>query len=414
MPLKRPIEFETAFETYTATEVIGEGGAARVYRASDSDGQFYAVKLLDARWTTAKRKRFKNEIEFCSRNKHPNIVSVIDRGTYSNDGQSSVFYVMPLYSGSFRKLLNRGIQPDKAVMYFSQILNGVEAAHLLGVVHRDLKPENILLDEGNDQLLIADFGIAQFQEEELFTAVETKESDRLANFQYAAPEQRARGGHVDHRTDIYALGLILHEMFTGEVISGTEYRTIANVSPDYAYLDDIVSQMIRQDLETRLPSIEAVKQRLIAHKNSFVTQQRISELKGKVVPASEIDDPLIADPPRLIGFDWEDGVLTLVLSCSVNKKWIWALENMGSYSSLWGKDPSSFRFLGNSASVPATEQQVQSVIDYFKGWLPQANAVYEREIAREQEAAEEQRRKFLEEDIRKEEARKRVLENVRI
>ena len=415
MPLKRPIEFETAFETYTATQVIGEGGAARVYSATDSDGELYAIKLLDAkRTTTAKRKRFKNEIDFCSRNENLNIVSVVDRGTCSVGEQTSVFYVMPLYSGSFRRLLNQGIPPNIALVYISQILDGVEAAHLKGVVHRDLKPENILYDDRNEQLVIADFGIAMFQEDELFTAVETKDSDRLANFRYAAPEQRVPGGSVDHRADIFALGLILNEMFTGEVVSGTGYATIASLEPEYAYLDEIVENMIRQDPQARFSSIRELRQRLSVLQKSSLSQQKISKLSGEVVPESELDDPLITDPLKLMSFDWNDGVLELTLSCPVNDKWVSALLNMGSYSSLWGKGPENFRFLGDRAIIDARESEVQDVIDYFKDWLPRANAVYEREIVWEKEKVQKEQYKRLQDQREKEEARKRLLENVRI
>ena len=69
----------------------------------------------------------------------------------------------------------------------------MEAAHLKKVVHRDLKPENFLYSSSQNRIVVADFGIARFQEEELYTAVETKAEDRLANFQYASPEQRKRG-----------------------------------------------------------------------------------------------------------------------------------------------------------------------------------------------------------------------------
>ena len=415
MPLKRPIEFETAFETYTATQVIGEGGAARVYSVTDSDGELYAIKLLDAkRTTTAKRKRFKNEIDFCSRNEHLNIVSVVDRGTCSVGEQTSVFYVMPLYSGSFRRLLNQGIPPNIALVYISQILDGVEAAHLKGVVHRDLKPENILYDDRNEQLVIADFGIAMFQEDELFTAVETKDSDRLANFRYAAPEQRHPGKSVDLRADIFTLGLILNEMFTGEVVSGVGYKTIADVVPEQAYLDEIVSQMIQQDPSARFSSVREIKQRLSVLQKTFLSQQKISELSGEVVPESEIDDPIVADPPKLIDFDWTDGALTLTLSRPVNDKWVSALRNMGSYSSLWGKGPEYFRFFGDRAIIDARESEVQGVIDHFKDWLPKANAVYAREIAWEKEEAQREQYKRLQEQREKEEARKRVLEKVRL
>jgi eukaryotic-like serine/threonine-protein kinase len=74
------------------------------------------------------------------------------------------------------------------------------------VFHRDLKPENILYDRNADRLVVADFGIAHFEEDQLLTAVETKDRERLANFKYAAPEQGIRGRPVDHRADIFAFG----------------------------------------------------------------------------------------------------------------------------------------------------------------------------------------------------------------
>ena len=147
---------------------------------------------------------------------------------------------MPIYAGSLRNLLDRGIEPKSDFSTFAQILDGVEAAHLKGVFHRDLKPENVLYDQASDKLLVADFGIAHFGEDELYTLVETSPNDRLANFKYAAPEQRNAVMTVDHRADIFALGLMLNEIFTGEVPHGTGFKTIESVDPEYAYLDGLV------------------------------------------------------------------------------------------------------------------------------------------------------------------------------
>jgi serine/threonine protein kinase len=257
MSLRKPVIFETAFTHYTGTVILGEGGAGRVYQATDDAGNVFAIKLLDpAKVTSEKRKRFKNEVEFGRRNRHQHIIAVIDDGVFIDGNKHSPFYVMPLYKGSLRvmplykgslrTLLSTSIPPNKAPVYFAQILDGVEAAHLLKVIHRDLKPENILYDEAQDRLLIADFGIAHFEEELLYTDVETAPNTRLANFQYAAPEQRSRGAQVDHRADIYALGLILNEMFTGMVPHGTGYKTIIRCHAAYGYLDEIVSSMLRQ------------------------------------------------------------------------------------------------------------------------------------------------------------------------
>src|SRR5260370_4254575 len=216
MSLRKSIVFETPFTQYIGTDIIGEGGAGRVYKATGDDSNAYAIKLLDSTKATGeKMKRFKNEVEFCRRNRHPNIIAVSDNGNVVDGKKDSPFYVMPLYAGSLRTLLAAGISPDKVLYYFSQLLDGVEAAHLQKVVYRDLKPENVLYDEVQDRLLVADFGIAHFEVEDVYTDADTSPNDKLANFQYAAPEQRRRGAKVEYPADIYALGLILNEMFTG-------------------------------------------------------------------------------------------------------------------------------------------------------------------------------------------------------
>lgn len=415
MSLRKPIVFDTTFETYQATEIIGEGGSARVFKATDDAGRAVAIKLLDPmKATSEKIKRFKNEYRFCSNNPHPHIVPVTDHGVLIDDQKSSPFFVMPLYSGSLRTLLEVGIPTGRVLPYFAQLLDGTEAAHLREVVHRDLKPENVLYYDDADRLLLADFGIARFAEEELYTLVETKSQSRLANFQYAAPEQRDRGLEVDHRADIYALGLILNEMYTGEIPYGTEYKTIGAVAPEFEYLDYLVASMLRRKPEDRPSDIQEVKNQLIAHKNEFITRQRISRLASVVIPVGELDDPLIVNPPELVGFDWNNGQLTLILSQPVNKKWESALHNMGGHQFLGGYPPERFSFAGNETRLPAQERSVQDIIDYFKGWLPRANTVYKESVERETKKAEETERRNLQQELEVQEARRRVLRDVRI
>jgi serine/threonine protein kinase len=413
--LNRPVVFTTTFATYSATCIIGEGGSGKIFEALDDNGDVYSIKLLDPGKTTKEKiKRFKNELQFCLRNRHPHILTIVDHGVLIKGDGNTPFYVMPCYDGSLRDLLKVGISSDRVLNYFSQILDGVEAAHIQGVVHRDLKPENILYSKKDDCLVIADFGIAYFEENELYTAVETKDSTRLANFQYAAPEQRSRGIESDQCADIYALGLILNEMFTGEVPYGTGYKTIGMLAPSFGYLDSLVEDMIRQSPRDRIKSVEQIKNQLIGRKHEFITRQKVSELRNIVIPVTEIDDPLVADPPRLVNFDWDRDVLTLVFQRPVNEKWIWALLNMGSHSSVWGKGPEAFKIRGDKAVISATETQVQSIIDYFNAWLPAANRVYEQRVHRDKEESEEKQRKELERQVAEQEARQRILKNIKL
>jgi serine/threonine protein kinase len=275
----------------------------------------------------------------------------------------------------------------------------------------------VLYDEQRDLLLIADFGIAHFEEEALYTSVETHPNARLANFQYAAPEQRSRGVTIDHRADIYALGLILNEMFTRQVPHGTEYKTIGSVAPNYGYLDEIVSTTLRQSAGERPASIEVIKNTLIGRKQEFITRQRLSELKQTVVAVTDLDDPLVSDPPRLVNIDYKQGVLFLYFQRPVNEKWRQALNNMGSrssYTSAWGKGPEQFRFSGGDhLSIPAREDEVQQIVDYFKQWLPIANGVYAAMLQRERQETENAQRSQLQQAIEDEERRQRILNNIK-
>lgn len=406
---------ETTFNSYYLDTVIGEGGAGRVWRAIDASNRQVAVKVLAVeRSNTDRRKRFKNEILFCERVKHRNIVEVIDHGLARFPPGVTPFYVMPLYDGSFRAQMMTTADVIKKLKYFDQLLSGVEAAHLQGVIHRDLKPENFLYDKRTDSIVVADFGIAHFTDEELYTAIETAPNARLANFLYSAPEQRVRGGITDARTDIYALGLILNEIFTGEVPHGAGYKVVASSVSEYAWIDEVVEAMIQWNPDKRFSSIDSIKAALVARRQDFVTRQRLSEIQKSVIPVGEEDDPLALQAPRLIDFDWDNGKLTLIMDRRVNDGWVQAIRNMGGHSSLLGKGPETFGFDMDRATVTARESEVQHIIDYFKQWLSRATEVYRqvRERERHQRAERESARLRAEQEGL--EQRQRLRTNIRL
>jgi serine/threonine protein kinase len=262
--------FKTPANSYTALETLGNGGAGTVFKVEDENGMPWAIKVLNPNTASEdKIKRFRIELAFCQQNTHPNIVKSYDSGFHKMAEREMPFYVMRYCSGTLRTLMKAGLAPEVAVSRFNDLLDGLQEAHSKKIWHRDLKPENILYDSGNDRLMLADFGIAHFSEEFLVAHVETRDNFHMGNFQYAAPEQREHNGIVDHRTDIFSLGLILNEMFTGKLALGHGYPTIASVAPSYAYLDTIVTKMLHTRLDLRPQNISEIKQ-LLASRHALL------------------------------------------------------------------------------------------------------------------------------------------------
>lgn len=408
-----PKKFDTAFESYEVIKLLGEGGAGKVFAVKDENGERFALKCLSpARITTERRKRFKNEIDFCSKYEHRNIIQVLDSGVAIIDNIKCPFYVMPEFPMTLRTLLDQGISREKVLPLFAQILDGIDAAHKLKAFHRDLKPENILYDQIQNLIVIADFGIAHFEEDIIATQVETKMAAKMANLGYSAPEQRTKGIKVDHRSDIFALGLILNEMFTGVVPHGVGYKTIASVAPDFAYIDSLVDQMIQNDVGVRTDSIDTIKKELMARGNAFVALQRVDAITKEVVPAFEVG---IFNPIEIKSPDWDDGRLILELNRTPETGWVQRFKQPnGNWSSVMGSGPESFQFYGNKAVVGATEQSAQKILDYAKGYIEMANRSYENDLKSKAKKDEQAFREKLRQEQATAEARARVVSKLRV
>jgi serine/threonine protein kinase len=411
MSPKEPKVFESGFETYTVVQQLGSGGAGTVYEVKASDGQRLALKALDRSRVSRKQlSRFRNEMRFCSQPHSKHIIQVLDQG--KGDGEI-LFYVMPYFPGTLRKRMRAGINGGDVLPLYNQVLDAVEAAHLLGAVHRDIKPENILYEDATQMLVLADFGIARFQEA-MATTIHTSPSERLANFAYAAPEQRVPGTDVDARADIYALGLLLNEMFTGQIPLGSGIRSIKDAAPQFAYLDGLVDLMIQQRPEERPQSVRKVKEQLIGRGNEFVALQTLDRLRRQVVPESSLFDPLIEEPIQIIDKEsYRDGVLTVRLNNDVNETWERCFRERATQ---WSSSCSAanISFNGERAYINATEHNVQRCVDYLKQYLGPANETYAAKITAEHRRGIEKARNALALEIRQAEARMNVLKNIRI
>ena len=400
--------FVTAFSTYQATEVIGEGGAGRVFGATNEAGEMYAVKLLSSGIQSRDRvRRFKNEILFGTQVRHPNIVSVTDHGVLVFEGADRPFYVMPRYPSALRRAFQGPIPHDKILPLFAQVLDGVEAAHLLGVVHRDLKPENILLNDVGIPL-VADFGIARFSAAHMATTVETQPGDRLANFIYAAPEQLRAANEVTPATDLFALGLMLNEAFTGQPPRGAGYTLIGAVAPKFSYLDDLVAKLISQQVADRFPSVDAAKRVLIGRQEEFVSRQRLDALRETVVPVQSVDDPAVRNPIELLSGNWDGRRLSFRLSQAPPGEWQRMLKQAMNMHYFTNFPPDAITFEGSTGSWSSSESTAQGQIDQFKAGMRHANTAYAAHVTQSAKNREAEERKRLQEAIKAEEQRQRV------
>ncbi|HVS86612.1 MAG TPA: serine/threonine-protein kinase [Candidatus Acidoferrum sp.] len=418
-PASTLLGFETAGETYTSEGIEGEGGTARVFRVVDSTGNRWALKYLKPEQVTAKRtKRFLNELNFCRDFSHANVVQVIDNGFVVQGGTKCPFYVMPLHSSTLRKLLKAGLHPEKVLRYFADMLNGVEAAHLKGVWHRDLKPENILHELSEDKLLVTDFGIAHFTSEQLYTTVKTRPAEQLANFRYAAPEQRQHGANVDHRADIYALGLILNEMFTGQVLQGVGYKLIGQVAPQFAYLDAIVEQMAQQAPENRPGSIDEIKRTLMAKGNEFISRQKLDTLQQTVVPSSVVTHPFVHNPVKVIACDISGDTMVAKLNIEPPRDWLGIFAQQRVYTFVQGAEPANWNFTRDEARVRVhprhLELEAQMMLDYLKQYVQSANTTYLQHLEFAVRQREADQRRTLQEEIAQEQRRQRIISKLKI
>ena len=254
---------------YVLERELARGGMATVHLARDlRHGRRVAIKVLREELAAAVgAERFLEEIRVTASLQHPHILPLFDSGS----ADRVLWYVMPFVEGeTLRSRLSReGRLPVNAALQLArEMADALEYAHRHGVVHRDVKPENVLLQSGH--ALVADFGIA--------LALEHAGGDRLTRTgitlgtpQYMAPEQAAGDGAIDARTDVYALGAVLHEMLAGEppFAAGSQQETLRRIlhEPPTAlatrradvssFLDGAVRQALAKRPDDRFPSAAA-------------------------------------------------------------------------------------------------------------------------------------------------------------
>ena len=258
-------ELDGQFPQLQILELLGHGGMGAVYKAKQTSlDRIVAVKILppQVNESPAFAERFTREARALARLNHANIVAVHDFGKVESP-QGDLYYITMEYidGTNLRHLMRSGtMTPSQALAIVAQVCEALQFAHDEGVVHRDIKPENILID-AKGRVKIADFGLAKLarpEGEEHDDLTLTHTHAYMGTPRYMAPEQVEGAKQVDHRADIYSLGVVFYELLTGELPLGRFDPPSRRVQVDVR-LDEVVLRTLEKEPARRYQQASEVK-----------------------------------------------------------------------------------------------------------------------------------------------------------
>ncbi len=254
-----PSELAEQFPQFEILELLGQGGMGAVYKARQKHlDRLVALKILPPRigQTQAFADRFIREARSLAKLNDQHIVSVYDFG---HTDAGLYYFIMEFVDGTdLRRVIQSGrLTAPEALAIITQVCDALQFAHDEGVVHRDVKPENILINK-RGQAKIADFGLAKLVGRPATGYTLTQAGQRMGTPHYMAPEQIERPGEVDHRADIYSLGVVFYEMLTGELPLGRFAVPSQKAAVDVR-LDTVILRTLEKEPERRYQQISELK-----------------------------------------------------------------------------------------------------------------------------------------------------------
>ncbi|MBX2810806.1 MAG: serine/threonine protein kinase [Myxococcales bacterium] len=258
----------TELDGYVVDEPLGRGAMGTVYRGRQLSLQRpVAIKVMSTDLVEQPEfiLRFRREAAALASLSHENVVAIIDQGRL----EQWCYFVMEYIEGpTLRRVISRrGLRMSVALDLALQVGRGLDYAHGKGVVHRDLKPENVLIaDRGSAGYLakICDFGLADLLYSDRSFVNLTGSRISMGTINYMAPEQRQDAGRVDQRADVFSFGVMLYEIFTGELPLGRFPRpSVKNPRLD-ARLDGVILKALEPDARRRYPRVRDISDALSA------------------------------------------------------------------------------------------------------------------------------------------------------
>lgn len=282
-----------AFPQLEILELLGRGGMGFVFKARQPHlDRFVALKLLPDKLARDPHfaERFSREARMLARLNHPGIVSIFDFGRAGE----FYFLLMEYVDGvNLHQAMQAGrFSPAAALAVVPKICEALQYAHEQGVLHRDIKPANILLDS-KGRVKIADFGIAKLVGDVKPDCNLTATGATIGTPQYMAPEQLEKPATVDHRADIYSLGVVFYEMLTGELPIG-RFSPPSQRTPLDPRVDEVVMRALEKEREKRYQSAGEVKTNV-----EHLTAMAGSSPAHAATPAFDPSEDFILCPPRL-------------------------------------------------------------------------------------------------------------------
>lgn len=291
-----PEELTRRFPNLEFIELLGRGGMGAVYKARQVGlDRLVAVKILPQTVSDhpSFAERFTREARALARLNHPHIVSVYDFG----EREGLFYFLMEYVDGlNLRQMLHRGeLTPSAALAIVPQICEALQYAHDEGVVHRDIKPENILIDK-RGRVKIADFGLAKMLGPTADVTL-TGTHQVMGTFHYMAPEQVEKPQSVDHRADIYALGVVFYELLTRELPLGRFPLPSQKVQVDVR-LDEIVLRSLEKEPDRRYQHASEVKTEVEAVAKGPAAETRFAASPSVPFVSARPAPPKIAEIDR--------------------------------------------------------------------------------------------------------------------